>query len=220
MKNVLILGATGRTGSKILEELATDSHYQVTAGLRKAEDFHRLPQNPGNIRTTIIDVDSVESLRLATNKTDIIVNAIRLRENIPALALVELDKRIRLSSSISTRIITVGGAGSLEMSDGTQFWTSPVFPARTLPRGRAHALLRHHLETITDLSWTYLIPPPAYLPDGLATGNYRKWAPSEDERFFLAKQISYDDFSTAICDAIKEQWTGSHLIATSDHGHV
>lgn len=215
MMRLLLLGATGRTGCSILRQLTENKNIQVTAAIRNVSDSSRLPKINRPIRTTIVDIDSISSLRKATFQTDIIVNAIRLRGNIPPLALVSLDKRIRESveNMAGRLIITVGGAGSLHTLDGKRFWQDPRFPKRTLPRGIAHAKLRDYLEELPQASWTYLIPPPAYIPNGLRIGTYKRWEAPNDEMEFLKQSISYDDFATAVYDAIKEQWKRTHLIS-------
>lgn len=168
------------------------------------------------IQTAIVDINSLSSLRDATANIDIIINAIRLRENIPPTSLIELDKRIREAvGNLENRlIVTVGGAGSLYMENGKRFWQDPAFPKSTLPRGAAHAKLRDYLKEIPQVnSWTYLIPPPSYIPAGARIGSYKQWKPSYDERDFLRENISYEDFAAAVCEAAIENWTGTHLIA-------
>jgi len=95
----------------------------------------------------------------------------------------------------------------------TRFWQSPTIPKHTLPRRIAHAELRDYLENLPRTSWAYLIPPPAYIPDSIHVGTYKRWDDPKGEMGFLEKSISYEDFATAVCDAAKERWTGVHLIS-------
>lgn len=216
MTNVLILGATGRTGVSVLQQLSTNEHIQVIAAVRQDSDILRLPKTKSPIQTKPVDINNISSLHHAVENTDVIVNAIRIRGDIPENTLVELDKRIRKAADgrKNLTIITVGGAGSLKMSNGKRFWQDDAFPERTLPRGRAHSRLRDYLETLpSPKSWAYLIPPPAYIPNGLRVGSYQRWDASNDEMSFLKKSISYEDFATAVCDAVRERWEGVHLIA-------
>ncbi|WP_436884013.1 NAD(P)-dependent oxidoreductase [Mammaliicoccus sciuri] len=215
MTNVLILGATGRTGSSVLQQLSESEHIQVIAALRRASDISRLPKTKYPIQTRLVDINNVSSLHRATEKVDVIVNAIRMRGEIPDTALVDLDKRIQkaVSGRENLLTITVGGAGSLKMPNDKRFWQDVAFPERTLPRGRAHTQLRDYLETLpVSESWAYLIPPPAYIPDGISLGVYKLWETSNDEMEFLKKSICYEDFATATCDAVLERWNGVHLI--------
>lgn len=216
MAKVFILGATGRTGVSVLQQLSEYEHIEVIAALRQAEDISRLPKTKHPFQTKVVDINDISSLSRAANEADVIVNAIRMRGDIPATALVDLGKRIRKAAvgRKNPLIITVGGAGSLEMNNGKRFWQDTAFPERTLPRGRAHAKLYNYLtELPSSESWAYLIPPPAYLPDGLRAGAYKKWRVHKDEMDFLKKSISYEDFATAVCDAVKERWGGIYLIS-------
>ncbi|MEK5039157.1 NAD(P)-dependent oxidoreductase [Sporosarcina sp. FSL K6-3457] len=215
MTRLLLLGATGRTGVAILRQLSEHKKIQVTAAVRNPSDASRLPKTKELFQTVTIDIDDISSLRNAASHADIVVNAIRLRGDVSPTAWIELDTRIRESvDDMEGRlIITVGGAGSLHLPNGGRICQDPSFPKRTLPRGIAQARLRDYLQETPPLdSWAYLIPPPAYIPMGLRTGNYNRWKPSNDESKFLGSSISYDDFSSAVWDAIEKRWTGVHLI--------
>ncbi|GAA0299542.1 hypothetical protein GGQ92_003130 [Gracilibacillus halotolerans] len=219
MKRVLVLGATGRTGNAIIRQIGNDEKIEVIAGIRGNIDVARLPKIDRPIKEAVVDIDSISSLSDAASSSDIIINAIRLRGNIPPNALMELDMRIRnaISNEKYRHIITVGGAGSLQVSNGRRYWEDKQFPKTTLPRGIAHANLRQHLErNMQEDSWTYLIPPPKYLPTGLRTGKYERWEPSINESHFLTKSISYEDFAVAVSSAIREEWEGTHLIGNRE----
>lgn len=211
-----VLGATGRAGSAILRLLP--STIEVTAALRKTEDLSRLPELGRPVTGVAVDIDDPVSLRRAITGADVVVNAVRLRGDIDPAALVDLHERIveatRTSAGSSVPIVTVGGAGALNMPDGTRFWQASSFPRRTLPRGRAHARLRAHMEASpAELPWAYLVPPPDFDPDGPHTGEYHMWPPGADESAFCAQTISYTDFAEAVCAAVEERWTGTWLVA-------
>lgn len=219
MKNVLVLGATGRTGNFIIKELDSLHSIQITVGIRTLEDFTRIPKTSKSLAVSVLDINDEGSLMQALINVDIVVNALRMRNDassvIESTALVELDKRLREATkkTETPHIISVGGAGALNYPDKTKFWQDPLFPKKTFPRGKAQAQLREYLEALPDTSaWSYLIPPPIYDFDGLRTGDYRRVAPSADERFFLNKSISYQDFAIAIRDSVSEEWIGTHLV--------
>lgn len=216
MTHVLILGATGRTGAAILTALP--SWVEVTAALRAAEDVDRLVGTAASLDHAVVDIADVDSLRGAMCDTDVVVNAIRLREDIAATELVALQIRLRTAGEHTKgdalRIVTVGGAGALRLPGGTRFWQTPAFPRHTLPRGRAHAALRDHLETgAGGEAWAYLIPPPAYDPQGPRTGRWEQSEPCADEASFSDRAISYADFGAAVAAIVIGDRMGTQLIA-------
>ena len=219
MSRVLLLGATGRAGALVLASLAAEA--RVIAAVRRPGDVARLPSARAHHRHALIDLDDPASLRrAAASGVDVVVNAIRLRGDIPPRALVDLHARItdtvRSPDGGPVRTVTIGGAGALRLPDGSRFWRHPAFPRRTVPRGRAHALLRDRLESSFDPLWTYLIPPPAFDPAGPCTGAYARRAPGVDEHLFTGAAVGYADFAHAVADAVTERWTGVHLVAASN----
>lgn len=213
MRKITILGATGRSGSKIFQELLKYEDIQITVALRKESDASRLPVSDKLIRTVVVDIFNLDSLKIALQDVDVLINAIRLREDILADELVLLDKRMRKVIQKDCLIVTIGGAGTLQMENGSLFWESSNFPTKTLPRGRANAKLRDYLLQLPlESHWTYLIPPPAFDPDGARLGTYQKWEPGAFEQEFLKKKISYADFALAVSDAAYSEWSGIYLI--------
>ena len=220
MIDVLLLGATGRTGTALLRHRPRNARLHLGVRIRGGTRPSSVPDGD-DVRA--IDLTDPVLMRAALSGIDVVVNAIRLPGEIPATALVDLHERIatardeRREEREGPLIIHVGGAGSLHLGDGRRFWQDPAFPAVTLPRGVAHAALRDHLESAGgsrgSSNWAYLIPPPGYVPEGRFTGAYRRLAPSDDERALLRSTISYEDFSLALADAIHEHWSGTHLIS-------
>lgn len=211
MIRVLVLGATGRAGSATLTHLAgrTDTIAAVRAG-------HEPGRLPAQVRTAVIDLDDPDTVREAARGVDVVVNAIRLRGDIPDTALIELHHRILDAAPDpgALTVVTVGGAGSLRLPGGVRFWQDPAFPAPTLPRGRAHAKLRDHLEAgHAGDRWAYLIPPPDFAPDAPARGTYRSFESGADESVFTRCSISYLDYAHALASTAAERRLGTALIA-------
>lgn len=217
MSRILLLGATGRTAAAILTTLP--GTVEVTAALRAPGDVGRLADTRAALETVLVDITDTGSLRQAIAGDQVVVNAIRLREEIEPTELAALHDRIVTASAEANGgnpalVVTVGGAGALRLPDGRRFWQDPAFPSRTLPRGRAHAELRDHLEAgSAGERWSYLIPPPAYLLDGAATHRWETLAPSSDESAFTRRSISYADFGAAVAQAVTSETVGTRLIA-------
>ena len=77
-------------------------------------------------------------------------------------------------SGTGTRLLVVGGAGSLYtnpehtavLSDG------PGFPAEFLPLAQAQGKALEALRTRNDVQWTFLSPAADFQPEGARTGKY------------------------------------------------
>ena len=197
MKNILVLGATGRTGRLILKHRPDNA--PVYAGLWQAsyaEGRRSLPD--GADASRVVDIDDQTSLSTALEGIDIVINAIRLRDDIAASALVELHQSIVAARDTSRElyVVHVGGAGALHMDDGRRFWETPGFPAVTLPRGIGHAHLRDYLEQ----------------HEQQCQGRYSRIPAGDREQTFLTDGISYEDFAVALIDAVREEWYGVWLI--------
>ena len=111
---ILILGATGRTGSALLGELPPD--VDAVAALRRYDDVVRLPRSSCGLTHVVLTLEDAATLRRAVDGVDVIVNAIRLREDIAPTALIGIH--LRLLNAAADRepgplIVSVGGAGSL-----------------------------------------------------------------------------------------------------------
>lgn len=211
MTRVLVLGATGRAGSAVLAHLA--GRAETTAAIRARRDLGRVP---GHAHVAVVDLDDPATIRAALREADVVVNAVRLREDIPGNALIDLHHRITGSApgAEPPLVVTVGGAGALRMPGGRRFWQDPAFPRVTLPRGRAHAALRDHLEAgDAGDRWTYLVPPPAFLPDAPATGRYHTYRPGTDESTFTRRSVGYRDFALAVSDVVLRPRVGTLLVA-------
>lgn len=150
MIDVLLLGATGRTGTALLRHRPRNARLHLGVRIRGGTRPSSVPDGD-DVRA--IDLTDPVLMRAALSGIDVVVNAIRLPGEIPATALIDLHERIatardeRREEREGPLIIHVGGAGSLHLGDGRRFWQDPAFPAVTLPRGVAHAALRDHLES-------------------------------------------------------------------------
>lgn len=105
-----------------------------------------------------------------------------------------------------TRLVFLGGGGSLEDAPGHRFIDAPDFPAqyRQTAQDQAEALgiLRTHGDAIT---WTYVSPPPVHLIPGEKIGGHRTEArdtPITDEAG--VSRISVGDYAAAALDTVEQ----------------
>ena len=104
-----------------------------------------------------------------------------------------------------TRLVFLGGGGSLEYAPSRRFVDSPDFPPQYLQTARDQADALGILRAAqTPVAWSYVSPPPLYLVPGEKTGRYRAEArdtPITDENG--QSRISVGDYAAAVIDALE-----------------
>ncbi|KKK35384.1 hypothetical protein WN59_00685 [Salinicoccus sediminis] len=181
---ILLLGATGRVGSHILNHALEGGHH-VNALVRNTDKIgiydEKLDITPGNVLNR-------ESIREAIEGADLVISALgtdggtTLSESMPLILEAMQQEGVE-------RIITIGTAGILESraEPGKLRYQSSESRRRTTRAAREHHKVYELLES-SGLDWTIVCP--TYLPDGEYTGKYRV------ERNFLpenGKSISVPD---------------------------
>jgi putative NADH-flavin reductase len=195
--NVVLFGATGTIGSRILSELLSRGH-QVTAVVRDSSKLE-----PGeNLVATAGDIFDVASVADAVRDADAVVSAYGPGPEKPELMSAATQSAIEgMERAGVKRLIMVGGAGSLEVSPGVQLLDGPMLPAEWRPIALAHRdaldLLRN-----SNLDWTS-VSPAAFIQPGERTGRYR----TAKDRLIVDdsgnSKISAEDFAIAIADELE-----------------
>ncbi len=163
---ILLLGATGRTGSVIIEHALNDGH-EVTVlvrDLNKVQACEGLIINEGNacnaadIRRVMEGQDAVISA-LNTDKTT------TLSDSIPIIIEAMRECGIR-------RIVTIGTAGILQSRTEPELlrYESNESKRKSTRAAEEHRRVYELLQA-SELEWTIVCP--TYLPDGEAAGGYR-----------------------------------------------
>nr|WP_269775690.1 NAD(P)H-binding protein [Campylobacter concisus] len=113
---------------------------------------------------------------------------------------------INLLEGASTRLIVVGGAGTLFVDDkGTMVMDTPDFPAAYMGVAKATTESYFELKGRSDLLWTYVSPAGDYDANGARTGKY---VLGGDNLILNSKNesyISYADLVLAIIDELKNK---------------
>ena len=111
---------------------------------------------------------------------------------------------VNLLEGTSTRLIVVGGAGTLFVdSKGTMVMDTPDFPAAYMGVAKATAESYLELKGSTNVLWTYVSPAGDYDANGARTGKY---VLGGDDLILNSKNesyISYADLALAIIDEPK-----------------
>ncbi len=202
---VVLYGATGMIGSRILKELLMRGH-KVTAVVRDPSKVHAQP-NLTIEKGDLLDADGIAKLAWGAEvvvssygppsgpngpdpgKVHHLVDSVR--------ALVAGARRAG-----SPRIIVVGGAGSLEISPGLQIVDAPTFPEAYKPVALAHRDAFYELRK-TDLNWTYFSPAMMIQP-GERTGKFRLGQNSLISDDKGNSSISAEDYAIALVDEVEQ----------------
>jgi putative NADH-flavin reductase len=208
---VLVLGATGGVGRDITSELVARGH-NVTAASRTLG----VTDTPG---VTAIALDATDSNAITAVATghDAVVNAVGPKfgqDDLAGLTTVANALITALRQAEVSRLVVVGGAGTLEVAPGIRLHTTEQFPAEYKPLAEAHADAYDVYLAADSLDWTYLTPPPEFLP-GERTGTYRTspggyLADSEGR-----SRLSYADMAVAVVDTLEKDSNSGTRIAVA-----
>ncbi|MDQ0429782.1 putative NADH-flavin reductase [Planomicrobium stackebrandtii] len=197
-----IIGATGKAGNLVLKEALKRGH-EVTAIVRNS-------QKVGNPDIPVLEKDIFSLTSEDLSPFDAVVNAFgvppeKAGQHIEAGRLL-IDV---LKQAPKTRLIVVGGAGSLFVDEArtTRLAETPEFSEafKSIANGQAQNLA--DLEASEGVQWTFLSPAAFFDPEGRRTGRYQKG----DDGFIVNSKgksyISYADYAIALVDEIE---SGEH----------
>jgi putative NADH-flavin reductase len=198
--DVLLLGASGRIGHRIADELLARDH-SVTGVSRSgsvedidAADFVAVEgdaTDPGDVAKLATGHDAVASALGPSDdeSPDRLVDMIA--------ATIEGLRRASVN-----RLVWTGGAGGLYVDSETLLVDTDDFPEEWEPIASAAIDAYDRLADVDDLAWTYLAPA-ALIEPGERTGEYRtadrELVADEDGESY----ISMADFAVALADELE-----------------
>lgn len=188
---VAVIGASGRGGSRIVEELVQRGH-AVTAIARNPEKIAKLP-NVTAKQGDLYDAGFSDLLK----GHDAVVSAVHFTASDPK-TLIEAVRKAGVK-----RYAVMGGAGSLEVAPGVQLVSTPDFPAAYKQEALKGGEFLQALRQEKDIDWTYL-SPAALIDFGQRTGEFRIGG---DQLLVDNKgnsTISFEDFAVAMVDELEQ----------------
>ena len=194
--NVVLYGATGKSGSRILTELLSRGH-NVTAVARNPAD---LPPKVKAVKDDLSDVNKIASIIAGA---DAVISAYAPPENDTDQLLGVTERQIEALRKVdkNTRLIVVGGAGSLEVAPGVTILQSGNLPAAWVPIATSHEKALRMLEK-SDINWTYF-SPAGYFEAGERTGKFRLGTTNLIANEKGDSRISFEDYAVALVDEIE-----------------
>lgn len=197
--NFVLIGATGYTGSRVLNEALTRGH-RLTAIVR---DIAGLPSHP-NLIPRAIDVTDTASLRDALEGHDAVISAFNPGKDATGRGPRSIIEAVRGHPTL--RLLVVGGAGSLEVAPGRRLVDEPDFPAQWKDGALRTAGFLDALRSEPDLDWTF-VSPAAMLSPGERTEQYRVGGDQLLTDKHGESRISVEDLAVAVLD---EAENGTH----------
>ena len=194
--NVVLYGATGKSGSRILQELIARGH-TVTAVAR----------NPANLPSTVTsrqdDLSDVAAIASIIQGADAVISAYAPPQDDTDALLGVTERQIAaVKKAGNIRLIVVGGAGSLEVAPGVTLIASGHLPPAWLPIATSHEKALKILQS-SDINWTYF-SPAAFFGPGQRTGKFRL---GTDQLIADSKgesRISMEDYAIALVDELEK----------------
>ena len=173
MKHVFLIGASGFVGSSILNE-ALSRGFGVTTVTRHPEkieidnpSLHKVKGDVFSSESLLSSLKGAKNVICAyspgTTSPDIFEETIKGYANI-----IDCSKKAGVE-----RLLIVGGAGSLFVSENLRLVDSGKIPEAIMPSVKAMALILYDLQiNEKELDWVFFSPAEEILP-GERTGKYR-----------------------------------------------
>lgn len=193
---VAILGANGKAGSAILKE-AKKRGLEVTAIVRNAATI--------TDGTPVIEKDVYHLTTDDIKDFDVLVSALGFWGNVNEFT-GSTKHLIDIVENQKTRLLTVGGAGSLYVNSEHTLRLSetPDFPEAFQPLATAMGKGLDLLKETKNVHWTYLSPAAEFDAEGARTGSYviagEELETDKDGKSY----ISYNDYAIAMVDEIEK----------------
>lgn len=200
---VAVLGATGWIGSTIVQQ-ATKRGLEVVSIVR---DAAKITDNTTAVR--VFDLQSQDNIASVLKGIDVLIASVGGRAvGNHELVAQTAERLLTALNGTSTRLIWVGGAGSLEVAPGVTLVSTPEFPADYKDEALAQSEALNVFKTTTSsASWTFVSPAAVIYP-GESEGPYRIGG----DQFFTNEagesKVSVTDYAIALVD---EAQKAAHL---------
>ena len=188
---IAVYGASGMVGSRVAAEAVSRGH-EVTGVTRSGGEL------PADVRAVRANADDIASAKELAADSDALVAAIG-----PSRTggdhqdyLDAVDNLIAAVQGTTTRLIVVGGAGSLVVN-GNRVVDDPGFPAEYKNESLTVSQALENLRG-SDVNWTMLSPALVIAP-GERTGVFRL---GQDEP--IGDHISAEDYAVALVNELEQ----------------
>jgi len=200
---IAIIGATGFVGSSLVKE-AVERGLNVGAVARNTDKI----ENDKADRIAV-DVNNVEELTKKLKGYDAVISAYNAGWSNPNIYDDFLTGSKAIQQAVRdagiSRLIVIGGAGSLYVADNLQAVDTPDFPAEIKPGATAARDYLNILKEEKDLDWVFFSPAFEMHP-GITTGRTGKYRLGKDHPVFddnNTSKLSVEDLAVVILDEVE-----------------
>ncbi|ASK61443.1 hypothetical protein CFK37_04265 [Virgibacillus phasianinus] len=164
---LLVLGASGRVGHKIVKRALAD-HHDVVALVRSPENFNLIDEYLTVLKGNVLEEND---LLRALDGVDAIISALNTDQNNTLSRSMPIIVQTMESQQIK-RLISIGTAGILDSRTEPNLYRfqSNESKRRKTIAAEDHLKAYQYLEK-SQLDWTVVCP--TYLPDGESEGDFR-----------------------------------------------
>lgn len=162
--NVIVFGATGRTGLQIVKR-ALEKGHKVTAFVR---DPSKITLQHPNLTLVMGDALLQESVSSAMKGQEAVLSALSATDSSHRLVFIHHIINAMRQHKVK-RIIAIGGIGALQASEHLKVYETTTFPKEYIEITQAHIRVLDALLT-SRLEFTFVCPP--MILEGERTGKY------------------------------------------------
>ena len=149
------------------------------------------------------DLSDVETIAAIIQGADAVVSAYAPPQDDTDALLGVTERQIAaVKRAGNTRLIIVGGAGSLEVAPGVTLLSSGHLPAPWVPIATSHENVLKMVQA-SDINWTYF-SPAAFFEPGERTGKFRLGTDQLVSDSKGQSRISLEDFAIALVDELEK----------------
>jgi putative NADH-flavin reductase len=199
---IALIGSAGKVGGHLAQEALARGH-EVLGLLRPGGS-----RPEAEVVTRAVDVFDAHALAEAVRGQDAIVSAYGAPADAPHLLPAATAAIVVAARAAGVhRLVTVGGAGGLEIRPGVRLADTEGFPPALLPKVKAHADAVAVLAE-SGLHWT-CVAPAAQIVSGVRSGHYKVAVGA-----LAGNSISYADFACALLDELEADRHARQVVGT------
>ncbi|KZL15476.1 NmrA-like family protein [Pseudovibrio axinellae] len=193
---IIVFGATGDVGSRVLTEAIAQGH-DVTAMVRNEASLSKLPEA---VKGRIVDLTDTAAVAASMSDHDVAISSLRTPSGREGEVVALTQSVLNAASLVNIRVIIVGGAARLRLPNGSPHTvlSDPNFlPENVVPTARASFAQFEICSRSSDADWTYA-SPSALLRPGVRRGEFRVGTDTLLVDETGNSEISMEDFAVAL----------------------